>query len=106
MVPLRKSCRWLPSPRNGALSAGGLRIINNKILQHEYGIQVYLGDGLSTSILLIQGNSIENFAENAIQFDKHAGGTFYRIIIDGNQIATSTASADGIVGGSTSAISR
>jgi len=72
------------------LSSGGLRLINNKILSHEWGYFLDILNGISTSILLIQGNSIENFATSGIHLDEEAGGTFLRIIIDGNQITSAT----------------
>jgi len=70
------------------LSSGGLRIINNKILGHQWGYFLDILSGVTTSILLIEGNSIENYATSGIHLTESSGGTFLRIIIDGNQITS------------------
>jgi hypothetical protein len=67
-------------------SSGGLRLINNKILNHYYGYALDVaGD---TAILLIQGNSFE-FQTACIDLRRSAGGaTFGAIVINGNLCGT------------------
>lgn len=69
-------------------SSGGLRIINNKILNGNYG---YVGEfntsPLTTSIVLIQSNSIENQATANIGFNASSSSTFSQVIIEGNQLS-------------------
>jgi hypothetical protein len=55
-------------------SGGGLKITNTKIVgsgqsdkQYHYGIDVYLGSAVTTSVLLIDNVSIENVDTNAIR---------------------------------------
>lgn len=68
-------------------SSGGLRIINNKILNGNYG---YVGEfntsPLTTSIVLIQNNSIENQATANIGFNASGSSTFSQVVIEGNQL--------------------
>jgi hypothetical protein len=70
------------------LSSGGLRIINNKILNGNYG---YVGEFNSnpsmTSILLIQGNSIEWAATAGIALNGTSSTTFGMVIMEGNQLS-------------------
>jgi hypothetical protein len=70
------------------LSSGGLRIINNKILNGNYG---YVGEFNSnpsmTSILLIQGNSIEWPATAGIALNGTSSTTFGMVIMEGNQLS-------------------
>lgn len=66
------------------ISGGGMRILDNKILSHQYGI---LGEfeGV-TSDLLITGNSIENQYAVAIAL-RVQSGSFENVVINSNQFA-------------------
>lgn len=79
------------------LSSGGLRIVNNKILNGNYG---YIGEFNSnpnnTSILLIQGNSIEWPATAGIALNASSSTTFSMVVIDGNQFSV-PASGVGVI---------
>lgn len=67
-------------------SSGGLRISNNKILGHQYGYSLGLADGVSTSILIVNGNSFEHQTVCAVSLS-HAGatGTFALVLIEANE---------------------
>ncbi len=72
-------------------SAGGLRIINNKFNTNgTYKAVKHINIDIhgSTSDLIIQGNSIEHYSENAISVKKQTGSVFSQILITGNQIAS------------------
>jgi hypothetical protein len=77
-------------------SSGGLRIINNKLLNGAYG---YIGsfdtNPSMTSILLVQSNSIENQDVAAITFNSSNNTTFGQVLIEGNQFSVKN-SAEGI----------
>lgn len=66
-------------------SSGGLRIVNNKILHHQFGYEMDVrGD---TSNLLINGNSFEGQAGEVIRFVRNTGtATFSNILINNNQV--------------------
>jgi len=70
---------------------GGMRITANKFLQSDYGIDISVADGASTSACPITGNSIEGQAVNAIRLARKAGGTtgwWANVPIVGNEILT------------------
>ena len=69
-------------------SGGGARIINNKLVQGAYGIEIDLDGSIATVDLLVIGNSIENYTNGPIRFQSLAGtpGTFANVIIANNQI--------------------
>jgi hypothetical protein len=70
-------------------SAGGVKLIGNKILQGAIGYDLAVADGVATSILEIVGNSLEYQTTSAIRLGL-AGpsntGTFAKILIGQNQI--------------------
>jgi len=73
-------------------SSGGLKILSNKINSGAYGYQLVLADGVSTSDLLMNGNSIENTTTRAISIrTSSSNGIFNKIEITGNQIALTPA---------------
>lgn len=71
------------------VSSGGLRIINNKMNGGLYGYFLELASAAVTSILLIEGNSIENQTHSGIVINNSAGGGagFSQMCIIGNQFA-------------------
>lgn len=79
------------------LSSGGLRVVNNKILNGNYG---YVGEFNSnpnnTSILLIQDNSIEWPATAGIALNASSSTTFSMVVIEGNQFSV-PASGIGVI---------
>lgn len=69
--------------------AGGLKVLGNKIYGGQYGYYMDLDNGVVTSILVIQGNSIEFQTHSGIRLRNTAGGaSFTQIIINGNQFAS------------------
>jgi hypothetical protein len=66
------------------ISGGGMRVLDNKILSHYYGILCEF-EGV-TSDLLITGNSIENQQGVAIAM-RVQSGSFENVIINSNQFA-------------------
>lgn len=69
--------------------AGGLKVIGNKFYGGQYGYYMDLDNGVATSILIIQGNSIEFQTHSGIRLRNTAGGaSFTQIIINGNQFAS------------------
>jgi hypothetical protein len=69
-------------------SGGGSKIIGNKIFRHKHAIDLQVADGVSTSILLVEGNSMEGQSEGYIRLGKSGTtGSYYSTIIDGNQFA-------------------
>lgn len=68
-------------------SGGGLRIHNNKFLEHDVAIMALVSAGISTQNLLVADNSIENCATHAIHLKRDSGTpTLNMPIITGNQI--------------------
>lgn len=68
-------------------SGGGLRIHNNKFLEHDVAIMANIASGISTQNLLIADNSIENCATHAIHIKRASGTpTLNMPVIVGNQI--------------------
>ncbi len=76
-------------------SSGGLRLINNKILFHEFGYSLEIDNGVATSIVLIEGNSMEKSANALINIAVATGNTFARIVIIGNQLKGGDAGSNG-----------
>ena len=73
-------------------SSGGLRIIDNKINGGAYGYNMQLSAGVSTSDLLIAGNSCENTTIGCINLTTNgASASFSNIVITGNQVALTPA---------------
>ena len=69
-------------------SSGGLRIQNNKILNHQYAYRGYFESlTIDTSDLLIQDNSIEGQSIACIHIDK-TDHNFSNILITNNQMVT------------------
>jgi len=68
--------------------AGGLKVIGNKMYGGQYGYYMDLDSGVDTSILIIQGNSIEFQLHSGVRLRNTAGGaSFTQIVINGNQFA-------------------
>ena len=68
--------------------AGGLKVIGNKMYGGQYGYYMDLASGVDTSILIIQGNSIEFQLHSGVRLRNTAGGaSFTQIVINGNQFA-------------------
>lgn len=74
-------------------SGGGLKVIGNKFLcpgepGAVRGFELAVADGVHTSILLVLGNSFENFSRSSIRIT-HAGpqnsGSFAKVNVTGNQ---------------------
>ena len=69
-------------------SAGGLRLVDNKVLQGAIGFDLATADDVATSILVAAGNSFEYQTTSAIRLG-NAGpantGTFQKILIAANQ---------------------
>jgi len=83
------------------VSAGGLKIVGSKFNNLGIGYLLNLAALVgtpSTSDLMIVGNSFENCANSAVQFQRQNGSTsLYRgIVITGNQILVSSASGTAI----------
>ncbi len=69
-------------------SGGGARIVNNKIIGWDKGIKLNVLAGVHTSVLVIVGNSLENFLSDAIMLSRNDNtATFSRVVIAGNEIA-------------------
>lgn len=69
-------------------SGGGLRAIGNKFLSGSYGIFFDLETGITTGILLIEGNSIEGQSVAGIDIENAASnGGFTHVVVTGNQVA-------------------
>lgn len=66
-------------------AGGGLRLVNNKILRHQYGYMMKLRPDVTTSILIINSNSIEGQIKKSVYIDT-SQGKFDCIIITGNQL--------------------
>lgn len=68
-------------------SSGGGKITNCKVNgAFDYGIDVAIAAGVSTSILLITNNSIENVDVDGIRVTNAATGAFSQLSITGNQV--------------------
>lgn len=69
-------------------SGGGLKMSLNKILSHYYGYDLQVEDGVNTSVLIINGNSIEGQKYSHIRMGrKGTTGNYSSIAISGNQHA-------------------
>ncbi len=69
-------------------SAGGLKLIGNKILNHQYGYDLQVADGVATSVLVIVGNSIEGQTYQHLRLGRSGTtGTYSSVVITGNQHA-------------------
>lgn len=80
-------------------SGGGLRLTNNKILTHDYGLDLQLADGATTVDLLIESNSIENQEVSAVRLGRQGAGLFSNVVIVGNQIANPSSSGSLVASG-------
>ena len=70
------------------VGAGGLKIMQNKMYGGQYGYYMDLAASAVTSILIIQGNSIEFQTHSGIRMRNTGGsGSFTQIIINGNQFS-------------------
>lgn len=74
-------------------SGGGLRFLNNKINGRptdgafEHGLRMYLADGVTTGVMLIEGNSIETFTGKGVSLERAGTGAVANtLIITGNGI--------------------
>jgi hypothetical protein len=65
---------------------GGLRVIGNKFLQGSSGIATGFASGVTSGILIINGNSFDGQTANAISLTNAAAGvSFTDMVIDANQ---------------------
>jgi hypothetical protein len=70
-------------------SGGGLRLLNNKILEHRYGVWLDVAGGVRTSILILVGNSLEH-QETSLKISRAASSaSFGGVVVTGNQIVAS-----------------
>jgi hypothetical protein len=75
-------------------SGGGLRIVSNKFINGETGINVRVADGVATSDILIANNSIENHTVFGIRVGRlNLTGTLLSTHIVGNQIVVISGTA-------------
>lgn len=88
-------------------SGGGLKFVNNKInCSQTYidgvhasigtGLLAEVADGVSTSVLVVTGNSIEGWNSAAIDIKQVSGGTtgsIGKIVVSGNEIAGNSGTA-------------
>lgn len=68
-------------------SGGGLKCLGNKLLNHQYGLDLQVTDGSTTSVLTFCGNSVEAQRVSHIRLGR-AGttGVFSYVDITGNQM--------------------
>jgi hypothetical protein len=101
-----QQCVWA-SPGNASaigitqVSSGGIKIVDNKFNNLSVGYLLNLGNivgGVSTSDLVINGNSFENCANSAIQLQRQAAATstFSNVNIGDNQFLVSATNGTGI----------
>jgi hypothetical protein len=67
-------------------SAGGLKVVGNKIINYNSGYILQLASGVATSDLFFSANSMEAFATNGIVLNKGTGTNFGTVVIVGNEI--------------------
>lgn len=68
-------------------SGGGLRIMGNKILEHDVGVMVYPPTGVVTANVFVQNNSIENQVSYGVRCLRQSGSpTVSFVHIQGNEI--------------------
>lgn len=71
-------------------SSGGLRILGNKLNVGTYGYRLSPSAGAATSVLVIDGNSFENFTTAPIQLtNAELTASYDLIVISNNEIALS-----------------
>ncbi|MGO9039313.1 MAG: glycosyl hydrolase family 28-related protein [Steroidobacteraceae bacterium] len=81
-------------------SSGGLRVINNKVNGGAYGYLLNLASGVSTSVLIIVGNSFENQTTANLGFNSAGGGAVYESLqIVGNELALCPTNIEFVYGG-------
>lgn len=77
-------------------SSGGLRILSNKFLGGNFHyLGTYNSAPTNTSILLIQGNSMEHAKTSSVALNGTTPTTFSFVIVENNHITVSVASATG-----------
>ena len=77
-------------------SGGGVKIYGNKILRHQIGYDLQVGDAVATSIALITGNSIEMQTVRHIRLGRlGTTGTYSMIDISSNQHSYVTSITEG-----------
>lgn len=85
--------QFVEQPKTGSaisfVSSGGLKIANNKFIGWGIPINIAPADGVDTSDLIVNGNSIEGYAGPAIQVAAPGTGHWRRLNITGNQLAGS-----------------
>ncbi len=67
-------------------SAGGLKVVGNKIINYANGYLLSLSSGVSTSDLFFSANSMEAFTSSGISLNKASGTVFGTVVITGNEI--------------------
>lgn len=100
-----QGCIWTSLGNASAIaiqqvSSGGIKIVDNKFNNLQVGYLLNLGPvvgGVSTSDLVINGNSFENCSASAIQMQRASGtATFANVNIGDNQFLVSSAAGTGI----------
>ncbi len=67
-------------------ASGGLRVIGNKFLRHDFQYSGQHGVNDGTSVLLLNSNSFENPIVTNIAISENGGGSMAKVVITGNQI--------------------
>lgn len=79
---------WVPDAAIRYESGGGLKMAQNKVTNHNVGLDLAVEDGAATSVLVVTGNSFENQRVSCIKLArKGTTGTYARTNITGNQIS-------------------
>lgn len=90
-------------------SAGGMKIVGNKILQGALGIDLAVADGVATSILNVVANSFEYQTVSAVKVGLNGPsntGSFIKILVASNQITGNSCSSPVLnIGGTAAGIS-
>ncbi len=72
-------------------SSGGLRVVNNKVLQADIAYELNLDDAISTADLFFSGNSIEGIVTAGLKLHRQGTtGAFLNVMITGNELGGET----------------
>jgi hypothetical protein len=78
-------------------SSGGIRMVDTKVSHHAYAIDLQVADGVTTSVLVVNGNSMESQTTAAVRLGRlGTTGVYGGIVITGNEFLC-TNGGDGIV---------
>ncbi len=87
-------------------SGGGLRLVGNKMLGYQRGLDLQIPDGAATVDLMAVGNSIENQSVACMRFGRSGTtGSFGSLTVTGNEMAGSPVGIDLYAGASNGVIS-